>query len=102
MDDAKTYSLKEIRKIIKSNERALREKFKAVKFYLFGSYARGEQTPESDIDLLVEFSEPVGMFGFVDLKFKLEEIFGKRIDLGTPKGLKPLIKDKILNEAIAI
>jgi len=98
---SKIYTIEEIRNILKSNESTLREKFKAVKFYLFGSYARGEQTPESDIDLLVEFSGPVG-FEFIDLKDELENIFRKNVDLGTPKGIKSFVRDKILKEAVAL
>ncbi len=99
--NTQVYSIEDIRSILKSNENTLREKFKAVKFYLFGSYARGEQTPESDIDLLVEFSEPVG-FEFIDLKDELETIFRKNVDLGTPKGIKSFVRDRILKEAVAL
>jgi len=98
----KIYSIEDIKRVIHSHEAALQDKYKTVKFYLFGSYARGEQTSDSDIDLLVEFSEPIGLFGFVDLEEYLEELFGKDIDLGTPKGLKPYIKDKILKEAVVL
>ncbi len=99
--NTKIYSIEDIRNILKSNESNLRDKFKAVKFYLFGSYARGEQTSESDIDLLVEFSEPVG-FEFIDLKDELENIFRKNVDLGTPKSIKAFVRDRILKEAVAL
>lgn len=97
----KTYTIEEIKNIIDSNGDTLKSKYKAVKFYLFGSYARGEQTSKSDIDLLVEFSEPVG-FEFLDLKEELENIFKKTVDIGTPRSLKAFIKDKILSEAVAL
>lgn len=102
MSTEKIYTLEEIRDIIHSHEATLKDKFKAIKFYLFGSYARGEQTPESDIDLLVELSEPIGMFKFIELQYELEDIFGKSVDLGTPNGLKPYVKNSILNEALAL
>jgi hypothetical protein len=98
----KIYSLEEIKKIIHQNEKDLKEKYKTLRFYIFGSYSRGEQTEESDIDFLVEFSEPVDMFEFVNLQDYLKEIFGKNIDLGTPKGLKSFIRDKILKEAVIL
>jgi predicted nucleotidyltransferase len=101
-NSSKTYTIEEIRNIIHSHESTLKDKFKAIKFYLFGSYARGEQTPESDIDLLVEFSETIDLFDFVDLTDYLKEIFSKNVDLGTPRSLKPLIKDRILKEAVAL
>lgn len=101
-ESKKIYTLNDIKNIIKSYEKKLKEEYKVVKFFLFGSYARGEQTPESDIDLLVELQEPIGMFKLLDLEEDLEEIFDKKVDLGTPEGLKPYIKDSILKEAIAL
>jgi predicted nucleotidyltransferase len=69
---------------------------------LFGSAARGEIGPESDIDLLVEFSIPVGLFEFVRLKLVLEQILGREVDLVTPDALRPLMKDDILSEAVDV
>ena len=68
--------------------------------YLVGSYARGEQTQESDIDVLVEFSEPVGFFKFIKLENFLKKIFKKKVDLATKGALKPLIKQDILKDVI--
>jgi predicted nucleotidyltransferase len=60
---------------------------------LFGSYARGEQREDSDIDLLVEFDEGKKSYdNFMDLCFFLEDILGKRIDLLTPESLSPFIR----------
>ena len=98
----KIYSIEDIKNIIHAHEATLQDKYKTVKFYLFGSYARGEQTSASDIDLLVEIEGSISMFKFLDLEEDLEKIFGKKIDLGTPKSLKPYIKDKILKEAIIL
>ncbi len=68
---------------------------------LFGSLARGEATEESDIDLLVEFSKPIGLLRFVALKRLLGEVvLGRPVDLVTPKALKPQLRDWILKEAI--
>jgi hypothetical protein len=55
---------------------------------LFGSVARREATDQSDVDILVEFSEPVG-FEFVDLAMELEEILHCKVDLVSKKGIKP-------------
>lgn len=68
---------------------------------LFGSVARGESTVESDVDLLVEFSAPVGLFEYFAVKEYLEEFLGVRVDLVTPGGLKPRISERVLNEAIS-
>lgn len=71
----------------------LKEKFYVKRIGFFGSYARNEQSEESDIDILVEFSKPVG-FEFIDLKFYLEEIFNRKVDLATIDALKPRIKEE--------
>jgi hypothetical protein len=67
---------------------------------LFGSVARGEAEEDRDVDLLVEFSRPIGFFEFVRLKRALEEILGRRVDLATPRSLKPQLRDRILKEAV--
>ncbi len=76
------------------------EQFCVDSLSLFGSVARGEDTSESDIDLLVEFTEPVGLFTFVRLKNYLEALLGQSVDLVTPDALKERLRDRILREAI--
>ncbi len=83
-----------------ASQRSLFERYGVSAVSLFGSVARGESTEGSDIDLLVEFSRPIGFFKFVELKRVLEEIFGRSVDLVTPKALKPQLRDQILKEAI--
>ena len=65
---------------------------------LFGSVARDEATAESDVDILVEFETPVGMFKFLDLKDYLEELLGAEVDLVTPRALKPQLREQIFRE----
>jgi predicted nucleotidyltransferase len=67
---------------------------------LFGSVARGEATDQSDVDLLVEFSRPTGLFGLVRLRRYLEELLGCRVDLTTPGALRDSMRERILSEAI--
>lgn len=67
---------------------------------LFGSVARDEAEPDSDVDLLVEFSRPVGLFEFFGLQQRLEEILGTRVDLGMPGALKPRMRSRVLREAV--
>ena len=67
---------------------------------VFGSVARGEQRPESDVDVLVEFERPTGLFGFVRLQRCLEEIVGRHVDLTTPGALRPEMREAILAEAV--
>lgn len=67
---------------------------------LFGSMARGEAGPDSDIDLLVEFGVPTGLFGFLRLKAHLEKLLGRPVDLVTPDALREEMRAQILEEAI--
>lgn len=90
--------LEQIKKILNKQLPFLRKKYKVKSIGIFGSFARGEQRKGSDIDILVEFSEPIGFFKFIDLADFLEEQLGCKVDLVTKKALKPLIKDKILKE----
>jgi len=90
---------KEIEVILKKYKPILREKFKVEKIGIFGSYARGEESKHSDIDILVEFSSPIG-WEFIDLKEFLEEILGRNVDLVTIQALKPQLKDIILKEVV--
>lgn len=90
----------EILKLLKSKLPHLKEKFNVKSVGLFGSYVRGEQTEESDIDMLVEFEEPVGFFKFIELEDYLSEKLGAKVDLVTPDALKPLIKPYIMKETV--
>ncbi len=68
---------------------------------LFGSVARDEARSDSDVDLLVEFAEPIGFFHLFRVRRRLEEILGARVDLTTPGGLRPELRDGILAEAVS-
>ncbi|MGG6266582.1 nucleotidyltransferase family protein [Leptolyngbya sp. AN03gr2] len=76
--------------------------FKVQSLILFGSVARNQATPESDVDLLVEFAQPIGLLTFVRLKRHLETILGCSVDLGTPNSLKPDLKEPVLQESIRV
>ena len=80
----------------------LRERYQVETIGFFGSYARGEQTQKSDIDILVEFVQgnSVDLFDFIELEDFLTKQLGKKVDLVTKSSLKPLIKDQILKETI--
>jgi len=92
-------NLEEIREIIRRRMPELKEKFKVKRIGVFGSFVHDKQNSSSDIDIIVEFKEPVG-FEFLRLKVYLEEIFGRDVDLITPNALRPEIRDKILKEVV--
>ena len=73
--------------------------FHVASLVLFGSVARDEATASSDVDLLVEFSQPVGLFTLARLQIYLEKLFGCAIDLGTPDSIKPYLRDLVIEEA---
>ena len=90
-------SCEQIQNIIRAHRDILMRRFHVKDIGVFGSCARGEESEESDVDILVEFAEPVG-WEFIDLKEYLEEIMERPVDLVTKKALKPQLKDKILKE----
>jgi predicted nucleotidyltransferase len=67
---------------------------------LFGSFARNEARVDSDVDVLVEFARPIGMFDFVRLQRELGERIGRKVELVTRAALKPQLRDRILAEAV--
>lgn len=92
----------EILKILGDELPYLREKFNVKSIGLFGSYARGEQKDKSDVDILVEFSKPIGFFKFMELEEYLSKRLGVKVDLVTPDGLKPMIKPQIMREVVYV
>ncbi len=85
--------------ILANHQNTLKD-FGVKSLMLFGSVARDEARTDSDIDLLVEFDRPVGLFTFVRLKRYLEEILESSVDLGTPDSLKPYLQEPVFLEAI--
>jgi uncharacterized protein len=74
----------------------------ATKVAIFGSYVRGEEKPESDIDVLVEFSETKGLLAMVRIERELSEFLGIKVDLLTEASISPYLIDGIKKEAKVI
>lgn len=69
---------------------------------IFGSYARGEQKENSDIDILIAIPLSINLLDFIGLKQELEDVLGKKVDLVEYDTIKPLIKKRVLKEEIRI
>ena len=69
---------------------------------VFGSYARNEATPKSDLDLIVEFPEGTSLLDHIGMEIELSEALNMKIDLLSRNGISPYIIDNVLKEAIVI
>ena len=90
-------TLDSIQNALISRKTELFARFRIKNLAIFGSYARNEQTRNSDLDLLVEFDAPVGI-EFIDLADHLEEILDLRVDLVSRAGIKPKYYKAISND----
>ncbi|MEK6895337.1 MAG: nucleotidyltransferase family protein [Nanoarchaeota archaeon] len=100
------FSLNEKKRLVALNKiipkiRRILKKNKVKKAGIFGSYAKGEQKKNSDIDILIELPKGIG-FGFVGIQFELEDKLGKKVDLVTYKYLSPYLKENILKSEVRI
>jgi len=68
---------------------------------VFGSCVRGEERPDSDVDILVEFETPVSIFKFLDVKEYLEALLGRPVDLVMRGALKPQLRERTPQEAVS-
>lgn len=89
---------KELRKKLNHQLPLLKRKYHVKRMGVFGSFARGDQSKKSDIDILVEFNAPIGFFNFIRLENDLSKALHTKVDLVSKKALKPAIKKDILKE----
>ena len=80
----------------------LADQYRVKSLGLFGSYARQESRADSDLDLLVTFSELPSLLGFIELENYLSDTLGVKVDLVMKDALKPRIGERILNEAVPV
>lgn len=91
-----------IKEELKKVKPEIMEKFKVKEIAIFGSYARGEQTDESDIDILVTFEDEATLFDLINLQIFLEERFHRKVDIVSKRALRGKLKSYILSEVITI
>jgi len=89
-------------KFIKLKALPLLKKYDVAKAGVFGSFARGEEKGNSDIDILIEFKGKKSLLDLASLELELEKIFEKKVDLLTYKGIHPLLRERILKEEVRI
>ncbi|MBI5376938.1 MAG: nucleotidyltransferase family protein [Candidatus Schekmanbacteria bacterium] len=90
--------LEQIKQIIQQHKAELKTKYCVREIGIFGSYVRGEQADNSDIDILIELDRPIGFVKFMKLEKYISDLIGIKVDLVTKKALKPYIGKRILQE----
>ena len=86
--------------ILQSIKPRLSEQYHITRIGVFGSVTKGTQTDDSDIDILVEFSDSPGLFRFIEIEAFLSDTLQARVDLVDAEGIKPRLKTRILSEVI--
>jgi len=80
----------------------LRKQYHIKSIGLFGSFVKNKQKQDSDLDILISFTEIPGLFTFIELENKLSDLVGIKVDLVMEDALKPKIAERILNEVIRL
>ncbi len=91
-------NFEEIKELLQNHKDEFREQYGLKEIGIFGSYVRGEQNEDSDIDILVELEKPVGFVRFLKLETALSQLLGVHVEIVTKKALKPHIGKRILQE----
>lgn len=94
-------TLDEIRSIIRRHQDVLSEKYGVAVVGVFGSYVRGEQKADSDLDLLAEEVRPISLLELVGAEIYLGEVLGVKVDLGLKESVRAELRDVIVDEAVA-
>jgi predicted nucleotidyltransferase len=91
-------TFEQIKELIQKHKEELRKQYGLKEIGIFGSYVRGEQGTESDLDILIELEKPIGFVKFMRLERALSELLEIRVEMVTKKALKPHIGKRILQE----
>lgn len=100
----RTVTIEELKTALRALLPSLEREYGVSSIEIFGSYVRGEQDEESDLDLLVEFDPARGLslFDFAGLQQELSDRLDVRVDLVEKRSIKPRLKDRILHEAVPL
>ncbi|UCH93594.1 MAG: nucleotidyltransferase family protein [Candidatus Aminicenantes bacterium] len=94
-------TISQLKRILAKHKREFRDKYHVKQLGLFGSYARGDETLSSDLDIMVEFEAPIGL-DFVTLAEELESLLGVKVDLVSARAIKPRMMESIKKELIYV
>ena len=94
--------LNKLKEILQEHKATLKAEFGVIEIGLFGSYIKGNQKKDSDVDILVDFEKAIDIFTYVYLKNHLSDLLGVKVDLVKKKALKPKIGERILSETVYI
>jgi hypothetical protein len=97
-------TLDEIKEILQAQKPYLAEKYGVTEIGVFGSYVRGEQRPDSDLDILIELEDPprISLLGLVNLENYLSDLLGVKVQTAIKADLKPRLKPYILREVVML
>lgn len=93
-------TLNEIRQVLSLQKQSICEIYRITEIGIFGSYARGDDTETSDLDILVDYETAPTLIMLVELRDYLSKIFGIKVDVVTKNGLKPRIRERVLAEVV--
>lgn len=94
--------LEKIKLMLQRNKTLLRKEFKVKKLGIFGSFVRGEQRKNSDLDILVEFNQTPSFFEFLKFEERLSDLLKRKVDLVMKGSLKPTIGKHIMQEVVYV
>jgi predicted nucleotidyltransferase len=95
-------TLEEIRNVLASHRQVLKDKYKVKNIGIFGSYVRGEHKAKSDLDVLVEYDNPVSLLQIVALENHLTALLGVKVDLVPRRNIRKELKESILKEMVLV
>lgn len=95
-------NLKEIQALLARYKEDLRARYGVREIGIFGSYVRGEAKEESDVDILVDFENPLSLLRIVALENELQDLLGMKVDLVPKKSVRKELEKEILNEVVLV
>ena len=93
-------SLDFIKQCLVEQKSLLQNKYRISRLGIFGSYIRGEQRSESDVDVLIDYDKAPSLIELIEIENMLSDLLGLKVDLVTSKGLKPQLRRHILDEVV--